>query len=154
MDTGNTLQTLQDGRQVHRDADGRYRDVVSGRWLAAAEVEAQLAAGEGSGEVLTLHERMGDAVLKAALNQGHQVASVEEAIGKVVQVQAEIALDKDEPAKATAAARLLDKVTGFFESADPEEEGDEPWFVLGRELAIEVLAMVQEEQERREAEGE
>ena len=154
MDSGQTLQTLLDGRQVRCDANGRYRDVVSGRWLAAAEVEAGLGGGKGSGEALTLHDRMGDALLKAALNQGHAEESVEEAIGKVVQVQAEIALDKDEPAKATAAARLLNKVTGFFENADPEGAGDEPWFVLGRELAIEVLALVEEEQERRAQDGE
>ena len=150
MDTDQNLVRLNDGRQVRRDAKGQYRDLVTGRWVSAAEVEDQLAAEE---DFPPRRQVMEAALLQAALNQGHVVETVEEAIGKVVQVQAEIALDKDEPAKATAAARLLNKVTGFFEGADPEESAEDPWFVLGRELAVEVLALVEEEQARREDES-
>jgi hypothetical protein len=156
MDSENDLINLPDGRQARLGADGRYHDVHTGRWLAASEVESLPAAGRDSkatpaaeAVALTQRQMIRDAICRAARRQGHDVDSAEQAVGKLIEVQAEIALDKDDPAKATAAARLLDKLTGLFAEAEEQEDSTQPWFVLGRELAIELLALVEEEQERR-----
>ncbi|MEN8241146.1 MAG: hypothetical protein ABFS17_04440 [Chloroflexota bacterium] len=147
MEAAKDLQVLPDGRQVRRDAQGRYRDVGTGRWLAAAEVDPVSPSGALPQTPRTLIE---EAVSQAVRNQGYPVETFDQAVGRLIQVQAEIALDKDDPAKATSAARLLEKLTGLFSEVDAEEDSQKPWFVLGRELAVEVLALVEEEQARRE----
>lgn len=151
---------LPGGRKVHREDSGRYRDAVTGRWVAADSVEGANFAPrhdleEKSNQKLmaqpTLRDFLDRAVKQAAHNQGHPVESLGEAWAKVLQVQAEIALDKQDPAKATAAARLLAKATNFMSGLEPERDEQAPWFILGRELAGEVLDLIWEEQDRRKA---
>lgn len=147
MHTKPDLITLPDGRQARIGADGRYHTLGSGRWLTAAEVETACAGPQTAASPRSL---IAEAVSQAARNQGFAVKTVDQAVGKLIQVQAEIALDKEDPGKATAAARLLGKLTGLFDQVDTDQNKNTPWFVLGRELAIEVLALVEEEQVRRD----
>jgi hypothetical protein len=88
------------------------------------------------------------ALRQGALEQGLEVDSGAEAFANVMRVQTEIALDKSDPGKATAAARLLTKTTSLITDLT-KEGGDRPWFVLGRELAEQVLALINEELDHR-----
>ncbi|MBT4683249.1 MAG: hypothetical protein HOB70_09450, partial [Chloroflexi bacterium] len=63
--------------------------------------------------------------------------------GHLVGVQAEIAMDKDNGSKATAAAKLVAQVMGTMEGSPAQDEGIEK-LVLGRELAKQVLALLKE----------
>ena len=91
-------------------------------------------------------------ILEAVQSTGLPAESLEEALGHLMAVQTEIALDKDNGAKATSAARLIGQVTGVLgrgaKQARSEKEGP-PWFVLGSELALQVLALIEKELARR-----
>jgi hypothetical protein len=91
---------------------------------------------------------------QAAREHGFPVESLGEAWGKVMQVQAEIALDKNNAAKATAAAKLLAQATGIMDETEADQNEQAPWFVLGRKLAWKVLTIIQDEKSRREGENE
>lgn len=155
---------LPDGRQVWRDGSGRYRDVKTGKWVSREEIENASALpntwlpekdifpanpADAPGRANTETEKQ---IMEAVRGMGREANTLEEAIGHILAVQAEIALEKDNGAKATHAARLIGQITGVLgkgaQKEDTQEE-DQPWFVLGRELAKQILALVEEEQSHR-----
>jgi hypothetical protein len=89
------------------------------------------------------------AVVQAAREHGREVESPQEAFAEMIGVQAGIALDDSKPAQAIAAVRLIAK-EAQLSGQDDSEEADQPWFVLGRQLAEQVLALIEEELARRE----
>lgn len=153
--------TLPDGRQVWRDGRGRYRDAQTGKWVAREEIEPTLpnilpttAQKKTSGGLQSAAERQ---IIEAVRGMGREADTLEDALGQLVGVQAEIALDKDNGAKATNATRLIGQITGILgkggKQAEDAEADDQPWFVLGREHAKHLLALIEEEQARRETDA-
>lgn len=117
---------LKDGRQVWRDVRVRYREVDTGRWISAEEAEA------------LLDTPMSD------VSTGESGPDANRVLRKrLMDVQAQIALDRDAGAKATSAARLVLNMLKEMEQEEDEQEDDQPWFILGRELAKEVLALIE-----------
>lgn len=116
---------LTDGREVWRDVRVRYREVKTGRWIPKDEAEALLPLQE----VLIRP-------LKAGQERNQSLRQ------RLMEVQAEIALDRDAGAKATSAARLVLSMLKEMDQADQNRNEDIPWFVLGRELAKEVLELI------------
>ncbi|MDH5507803.1 MAG: hypothetical protein OEZ02_11345 [Anaerolineae bacterium] len=118
---------LADGRQAWRDGQGRYRDANTGRWIAKDEVARvglaaqpaavlpdapeETAAAEG---LQAAQARARQHLLQAVVQEGHPAESPADAWGKLVGVQAEIALDKEMGSKATAAAKLVAAATGML----------------------------------------
>ena len=87
-------------------------------------------------------------VLQTAQEKGHQVETPEEAFGKIIAVQTEIALDPNNGAKATSAAHFIVKTTGILDDSDDQPE-TERW-VLGKKLAGELLQIIEEEKDSRQ----
>lgn len=160
--------TLADGREIWRDNRGRYRDVNTGKWVARLEVEAQSIHMEQNGKLTILppnrwlpERENPQARLAAGLNAetekgiidavqrlGLTANSLEEAVGHLLAVQAEIALDKENGAKSTSAARLITQAAGILgktSQTKPEQHEDQSQFVLGARLAKQILALVEAE---------
>ncbi len=144
---------MADGSTVWRDGGGRYRDVVSGRFVARAVVEGD-RGGEDEQPLATRAQRSARArVMDRVQQRGHAAVSAEDAWGQLVGVQAEIALDSDNGSKATAAAKLVAQATGMLETPEdeavegPGREGED--FLLGRELARQLVSLIEEERVRR-----
>ncbi len=145
---------LADGCTVWRDGGGRYRDVVSGRFVARAVVEGESAAEDDEQPLATRAKQSARVrVMDRVQQRGHAAVSAEDAWGELVGVQAEIALDSDNGSKATAAAKLVAQATGMLDA--PEDgaaegtgrEGED--FLLGRELARQLVSLIEEERTRR-----
>lgn len=117
---------LKDGRQVWRDVRVRYREVDTGRWIAAEEAEAL----------------MGTTLMSLPLEESGPAAN-QILRKRLMEVQAQIALDKESGAKATSAARLVLNMLKDMEQEEDHPGDEKPWFVLGRELAKEVLAIIE-----------
>jgi cell division protein FtsB len=113
---------LTDGREVWRDVRVRYREVRTGRWIPKAEAEALMPVSLHPSHLILAQE-----VEAQSLRQ------------RLMEVQAEIALDRDAGAKATSAARLVLNMLKDKDQAEQTGDEDTPWFVLGRQLAKEVL---------------
>ena len=64
-----------------------------------------------------------------------------------MDVQAQIAMDKQAGAKSTSAARLVLQMLNEMEEKARKSGQDGPWFVLGRQLAEEVLRLVEAKNE-------
>jgi hypothetical protein len=152
---------LSDGRIVQQSLSGRYRDKRTGKWVSTVDAESlrlvetcALTVPEDQSEKqkLSTRDHVFQAMQQAARKHGYPVESLGEAWGKVMQVQAEIALDKDNAAKATAAAKLLAQATKIMDEHEGDKEEQPSWFVLGRELAWEMLTVIQDERCRREGE--
>lgn len=122
---------LSDGREVWRYVQVQYRVVGIGRWISPGEAEALLGNGI---------ETAGPAAIEKT-----EIQNLRE---KLLRVQSQIALDQEGGAKATSAARLVLNILREMEGDRDAQAEDRPWFVLGRELAEKVLALVQEEQAR------
>jgi hypothetical protein len=154
---------LSDGRIVQQSPSGRFRDKHTGKWVSKADAESLRldppcglsAPGDPTAQqTASSRDYALEAVEQAVRQQGHEVRSSGEAWGKVIQVQAEIALDKNNASKSTAAAKLLAQATGIMDESEGDKEEQAPWFVLGRELAREMLGIIQDERSRREGENE
>ncbi len=145
---------MEDGREARRDAGGRWREVDTGRFIAKEQVSNSkllMAGGEQEGKGGEGKRTFRDFVLEAVRHQGHEVETPEEAFGKLIGVQAEIALDKDHGSRATAATKLVAQATGMLgedEGPAGETKKDERW-VLGRKLAVALLGLIEEEKGRR-----
>ncbi len=155
MDDARAKIRLEDGREVWRDGAGRYREVGSGRWVAAQVVEAGMSDWQPeqrprSGLSASARAQVRQDLAQAVQQLGLDVSSPEEAYGKLIAVQAQIAMDKENGARATSAVRLIGQAAGLLEEEEEAEDADQPWFVLGRQLAKEVLGLVEAEQARRE----
>ena len=122
---------LVDGREVWRQVKVEYREVGSGRWVSAEEVEKLCPVGVEPG-------------LKGADSTSSRIAQIRQ---QIVDVQAEMALDKQAGAKATGAARLVLKTLNEMEQADSDEPADTAWFILGRQLAEQILVLIEMEKE-------
>ena len=124
---------LKDGREVWRKVTTSYREVASGRWISAQEVEKLLPEGWAAGSSLSTEPR----------------PDLDDIRRQIVDVQSQIALDKQSGAKSTSAARLVLKALSEMEKGNLEEEQNAPWFILGRELAEQVLQLIDEEKEKK-----
>ena len=82
---------------------------------------------------------------------GYQAETVEQAWGKLIEVQAELALEKEQGSKATTAARFVGQMTGLDESE--QENRQTGHLVLGRELALEILDLLEEGEEIKKEDG-
>lgn len=122
---------LSDGREVWRYVQVYYREVGTGRWISPGEAETLLTDIPEPGEQASIDET--------------EIQNLRE---NLLKVQSQIALDKEGGAKATSAARLVLNILREMEADRKNHEEDCPWFVLGRELAEDVFALVQEEQAR------
>jgi hypothetical protein len=132
---------LADGRVARRDERGRWREVETGRFVKKGEVKA----GEEQGTSrLATRKSMVDKVRQMGL----EAKDDNEAWGQLMGVQTEIALDKENGSRATAAAKLVAQASGVMEEGQETEEKDLT-LALGRELALAVLALVEEELARR-----
>ena len=136
---------LTDGQAVWCDAQGPFRDVSSGRFISQEDLEAHLPnapnppdAGQHSAA-----QQARQQLLAAVRAMGFDVETVEQAWGKLVEVQAELALEKEQGSKATTAARFVGQMTGLDESEQENRQTDH--LVLWRELALEILRMLEEE---------
>jgi hypothetical protein len=139
---GNVI--LHDGREVYKDAKGRWRDIDSNRFVREKDVEdARAGRNKRSSK---------DYVLKAVREQGFSVGSAEEAFAKIVGVQAEIALEKEGGSKAIQAAKFVAQATGMMEGEKEEEKEAEGELALGREMALKLLDLIEEEKLRRDKE--
>ena len=118
---------LKDGREVWRMVS--YREVGSGRWVSANEVERLLPEGIGEPPQFS-------AALRPDPDHIRQ---------QIVNVQSQIALDKQAGAKSTSAARLVIQMLNEMEEKAQKSGEDMPWFVLGRQLAEQVLRLVETE---------
>ncbi|MEJ2758073.1 MAG: hypothetical protein P8046_06265, partial [Anaerolineales bacterium] len=104
----------------------RYREVRTGRWIPKAEAEALMPVSLHPSHLILAQE-----VEAQSLRQ------------RLMEVQAEIALDRDAGAKATSAARLVLNMLKDKDQAEQTGDEDTPWFVLGRQLAKEALELIE-----------
>lgn len=116
---------LTDGREVWRQVKVQYREVGTGRWVSAEEVEKLCPAG---GELNT---------------PGGHYLQPEQLRQQIVDVQAQIALDAQRGAKSTSAARLVLKALENMQDEN-QDQLPTPWFVLGRKLAEEILLLIEQ----------
>ena len=89
----------------------------------------------------------GQQLLEAVRRDGFQAESLEEAWGKIVSVQAEIALDPEMGSKATTAAKFLAQVIGIRNS--PASASSRPPAEIGSQAAQLLLELIAEERQRR-----
>jgi len=122
---------LKDGREVWRMV--RYREVGSGRWVSAKKVEGLLPEGIG----------------EPAQFSADFSPDPDRIRQQIVDVQSQIALDKEAGAKSTSAARLVIQMLNEMEEKARKSGQDVPWFVLGRQLAEQVLRLVEGEKEEK-----
>jgi len=127
IDDARAKITLPDGREVWRQIKVYYREVDSGRWISTQLVEGLIRAGETR--------------ILAASND-----DLEHIRDRIVEVQSQIALDKESGARSTSAARLVLKALHEMQANALDKGQDPPWFVLGRQLAEHILQMVEEVQ--------
>lgn len=155
--------TLGDGREAWRDGEGQFIDVESGAAVSAGEVEQTVQEGprRASGEAKAASDEAKAAsddarsasrrhLLAAVRRQRGEVDGLYDAWGYVVGALTQIALDGD-GAKATAAAKFVAQAAGMMEEEEEEPVGPDSKTVLGRELALGVLALG--EKGRQDGEG-
>ncbi|MCH7663049.1 MAG: hypothetical protein IH859_04170 [Chloroflexi bacterium] len=86
-------------------------------------------------------------LMEAVRRDGFQAESLEEAWGKIVSVQVEIALDPEMGSKATTAAKFLAQVVGLRHS--PASESSRHPTEIGSEAAQLLLELIAEERQHR-----
>ncbi|MBT3239383.1 MAG: hypothetical protein HON98_02645 [Chloroflexi bacterium] len=121
-----------------------YRDAKTGRFIAKKDIDNyQVERNKRSLSLSTQQHPIQKKIIQVVQQQGLDARTLEEVWGHLVGVQAEIAMDKDNGSKATAAAKLVAQVMGTMEGSPAQDEGIEK-LVLGRELAKQVLALLKE----------
>jgi hypothetical protein len=118
---------LTDGREIWRQVKVEYREVGTGRWVSAEEVEHLYPTG---------WELDSPELIKQNLHP-------DQLRQQIVDVQAQIALDANRGSKSTSAARLVLKALENMENENLDELPT-PWFILGRKLAEEVLLFIEQ----------
>ena len=126
MDDARAKIRLSDGREVWRQVKVEYREVDTGRWVSSEEVEKLCPASWN----LDTSKLSGKIIQPDQLRQ------------QIVDVQAQIALDSQGGAKSTSAARLVLKALDEMQAEDQGEQSM-PWFILGRNLAEEILLLLE-----------
>jgi hypothetical protein len=93
-------------------------------------------------------------LIEAVRAMGLPAASAEDAWGRLVGVQARIALDEGGGSKATAAAKLVAQATGLSD-AEGEAGKEAAWsqLTMDEDGAVRLLAMVRAERKRRAETG-
>ena len=89
----------------------------------------------------------GQHLLEAVRRDGFQAENLIEAWGKIVSVQAEIALNPEMGSKATTAAKFLAEVVGVRNS--PARASNRPPAEIGNQAAQLLLELIAEERQRR-----
>ena len=140
---------LPNGRRVRREKSGRYRDAASGKWLSREVVEGE-ALMEGEGDAPAAVERSKRHLLESVQTGGYEAETPEDAWGRLIGVQAEIALDKEQGSKATAAAKLVAQATGML--PDGRGAGEVPALEgmrleMGKGLVVQILEMIEKRRE-------
>ncbi len=155
MDTGDLRArlTLSDGRRVWRDGRGRYRSVATGRFIKRSEIEndQQLALFDSDKHTkptspsAEAQQRSQAHMLAAVRAGGHTADTPEDAWGKLVGVQTEIALEAENGTKATSAAKLVAQATGLLDEEQTNPLGPllEIMRLLEGETAQAVLAEIE-----------
>jgi len=127
MDDAKAKIQLADGREIWRQVKVEYREVGTGRWVSAEEVEHLYPAGWEPDSP----------------EPGKKKLQPEQLRQQIVDVQAQIALDANRGSKSTSAARLVLKALENMENEN-QDELPTPWFILGRNLAEEVLMLIEQ----------
>ncbi len=113
---------LRDGREVWRKVYVRYRDVKTGLFVSAEEVEA----------------------LKHTPVEKFPLLDRKHLREQIAAVHSEAAIKPDGGFQSVQAAKL---VLGLLKSIDQDERSeqeDQPWFVLGRDLAVQLLEIMED----------
>lgn len=116
---------LADGREVWRITYVRYRDADSGKFIA-------------------VNEDIDVPGLMADKDKGIDLELIEQ---QILSTLTEIVAEPDLAARSSSSVRLL---LGLVEKMKKEKFAaakEEDWFILGRELAREVLALLEEDEE-------
>ena len=96
-------------------------------------------------------QRAKEHLIEAVRALGLPASTAEDAWGRLIGVQARIALDEGSGARATAAAKLVAQATGLIDAVDPEDEQD-GWARIRLDAAgaERLLELVRAERARRE----
>lgn len=138
---------LKTKQVVNLEKHKMYRDPKTGRFIARKDIGQYLKIKEERSKKekqKAPNSPLGEKIVEAVREQGIEVNTIEEVWAKLIGIQAEIALDKTNGAKATAAAKLVAQVMGTMDGDSPKEDGTD-MLVLGRELAKEILALIEKE---------
>jgi len=112
---------LRDGREVWRKVYVRYRDVQTGVYVSAEEVEALLVRP----------------VKKFPLLDRKHLKE------QIAAVHAETAVKPEGGSQSVQAAKLVLGVLKSIEEDKRSVAEDQPWFVLGRDLAVKILEIME-----------
>ena len=150
------LITLRDGRTVWRDGRGRYRDAASGRFVSvpmegefAASWEAAETPSPKKGQEGGARARAKAHLLRAVRTLGLSADNAEDAWGRLVAVQARIALDEESGARATAAAKLVAQATGLIDDEQGQGQDEVLHIEMSEDSARALLQLIREEKHRR-----
>ena len=111
---------LKDGRDVWRKVYVRYRDVKTGAYLSAEEVEALIVTPPDKFPLLDRKHLQ------------EQIAAV----------HAKAAVRLEGGSQSVQAAKLVLGVLKSIEQEERSEHEEQPWFVLGRDLAIQLIEIL------------
>ena len=142
--------TLPDGRTAKKDKNGRWREAETGEFISGPDTPKEKLPDQVRLNLDQRKKTFCEFVLQAVQDKGHQVATHQEALGKIIAVQTQIALDPENGTKATSAARFIIQATGFLDDSDPDDQPETERFLLGKELAGELLQIIEEEKDSRE----
>ena len=136
---------LEDGTEVYRDGKGRYRDVVSGRFLRKQDVEKRLRETPGK---ISPMQAARNGILDAVCKLDRPVQTVEEAWARLIEIQTEIALDIEQGSKATTALKFLGAISGLdIVEENLEQARLELIDPQSARLLLELIEEIQEEQD-------
>ena len=111
---------LRDGREVWRRVYVRYRDVKTGVYVSAEEVEA----------------------LKITPVEKFPLLDRKHLQEQIAAVHSEAAIKPEGGSQSIQAAKLVLGVLKSIDQDERSEQENQPWFVLGRELAVQLLEIM------------
>lgn len=146
--------TLEDGRTVWRDANGRLRD-ARGRWVKRS-LTAPVPAGRTRNEPVKEEETISLAaqqaarqhMLQAVRQLGYAAEDPADAWGKLVGVQVGIAMDGQGGTKSTSAVKFVADATGLMELEEEAQQLDGLQLNIGPEAAqrlLDILVLIRAE---------
>lgn len=137
--------TLEDGRTVWRDGNGRLRD-ARGRWvkgksnaLVMSEVREVDEGTEEESAALAAQLAARRHMLQTVRQLGYPAQDPADAWGKLIGVQAEIAMDGQGGTKATSAAKFVAQATGLLDEEEDSQQMDGLQLNIGPEVAQRLL---------------
>jgi hypothetical protein len=120
MNDGKAKIVLRDGREVWRCVSVRYREVKTGKYISDREVES----------LLDIRLSPDNPYNQDPLKQ------------EIVAAQARLAVDLDTGSKGTSATRVVIQILESMEKSSLDLKGKYPTFILGRDLAFKLLALL------------